>query len=139
MKDITIEEAVEQVKERIEALKRHIKNYEESKCETGIYNQLKIEATALKKVLNELEKYKELYISALGHSLNNSIKQNNKHNNDLEALNEGWKIELEKKDKIIDAMAKEWFELDTLFMIRGKNIHSAEELKQYFERKVIDE
>jgi hypothetical protein len=52
-------------------------------------------------VLNELETYKELYISTLGHSLNNSIKQNNKHNNDLEALNKGWKIELEKKDKII--------------------------------------
>lgn len=47
--------------------------------------------------------------------------------------------ELEKKDKIIDAMAKEWFELDTLFMIRGKNIHSKEQLKQYFEEEVKDE
>lgn len=47
--------------------------------------------------------------------------------------------ELEKKDKIINAMAEEWFELDSLFMIRGKNIHSEKELKQYFEKKVKDE
>ena len=55
MKDITTEEALNELKERLQTLKRHTKNYEQSKCETNIYNQLKKEATAIEKVLNELE------------------------------------------------------------------------------------
>lgn len=101
---------------------------------------------AMEELLNELEKYKELYIRTLGHSLNNSIKQNNKHNNDLGALNEGWKIELNKKDKIIDAMAKF---IDTelssehLTRVLKKEVLPLktyqEDIKQYFEKEVKDE
>jgi len=58
-----------------------------------------------------------------------------KNNNNFKAIEKVLNV-LEKKDKLINAMAKEWFELDELFMIRGKNIHSVDDLKKYFKRKV---
>ena len=54
----------------------------------------------------EIEKYKKLLADNLARELNNSIKAKEKANTDLEFLNLGWKIELEKKDKMIDLMAE---------------------------------
>ena len=43
-------------------------------------------------------------------------------------LNEGWKVELEKKDKIIDKMAD-------LIRKRHENWISREEVKEYFKKE----
>ena len=55
----------------------------------------------------EIEKYKKLLADNLAKNLNDSIKAKEKANTDLEFLNLGWKIELEKKDKMIDLRNKE--------------------------------
>ena len=60
----------------------------------------------LKEKDTEIEKYKNLLASNLAKNLNDSIKAKEKANTDLEFLNLGWKTELEKKNKIIDLMAK---------------------------------
>ena len=51
--------------------------------------------------------------------------------------NKKLKIELEKKDKIIDLMAKWLYEDDTSFGYgRLKEVNTSEKIKQYFERKL---
>lgn len=66
-----------------------------------------------------------------------------KINEDLEALNKGWQIELEKKEKVIDLMARcidTELSSERLGIILNKNVSPLksykEEVKQYFERKV---
>ena len=119
MKDITTEEALNILKT--------------ISTDNFCMEQIKIKQ-AIEKVLNELETLQNGLNTAVEHQTE-LIRENTNFRYQL--FNN--KKELEKKDRIIDAMTKEWFELDTLFMIRGKNIHSAEELKQYFERKEEDE
>ena len=60
----------------------------------------------------EKEKYKRMLAEIHAQSFNNSIAEKKKHEEQLEALNEGWKIELEKKDNIIDEMARFIADLD---------------------------
>jgi len=56
----------------------------------------KIDKTVIETVLNQLEQYKKLYVQASAQMLNNSIINNKVTNEQLEALNEGWKLENEK-------------------------------------------
>ena len=63
--------------------------------------------TKLEKKDKKIEEYKMLLAKMHGQFLNSDIKSNKKYREDLEALNEGWKLELEKKDKIIDLMSEE--------------------------------
>lgn len=67
------------------------------------------ESIAIETVLNmlkekdaEIEKYKKLLADNLAKELNNSIKAKEKADTDLDDLDKGWKVELEKKDKMID-------------------------------------
>ena len=50
----------------------------------------------------EIEKYKKLLVDNLAKELNNSIKAKEKANTDLEDLNEGWKLELKKKEEELE-------------------------------------
>ena len=52
------------------------------------------------------------------------MKESAKSKEDLEMLNKGWQIELEKKDKIIDLLAKAF---------KQDDVRTVEEIKQYFE------
>lgn len=54
----------------------------------------------------EIEKYKKLLADNLARNLNDSIKAKEKADTDLDDLDKGWKVELEKKDKMIDLMAE---------------------------------
>ena len=49
----------------------------------------------------KIKEYAELLIKVNVQNLNNSIEQRKESNEQLEALHEGWKIELEKKDNRI--------------------------------------
>lgn len=93
----------------------------------GITNQKAIETVLnmLKEKDTEIEKYKNLLASNLAKNLNDSIKAKEKANTDLEFLNLGWKIELEKKDKIIDLI------LDKLN--QGRNVFENSEIKEIVE------
>ena len=92
----------------------------------------------------EIEKYKKLLADNLARELNNSIKAKEKADTDLEYLNIGWQLELEKKDKMIDLMAEEIKKRATcplddynydLDCENKCNNNTKECWKQYFERK----
>lgn len=113
----------------------------------------------------EIEKYKKLLADNLARELNNSIKAKEKADTDLDDLNKGWQVELEKykqlynkalddavitahdnmkKDKMIDLMAEEMKKRATcplddynydLDCENKCNNNTKECWKQYFERK----
>ena len=113
----------------------------------------------------EIEKYKKLLADNLARNLNDSIKAKEKADTDLDDLNKGWQVELEKykqlynkalddavitahdnmkKDKMIDLMAYSltdyvmYYEYDKCrspLMIKDKS----EELKEYYERKATND
>ncbi len=85
----------------------------------------------------EIEKYKKLLADNLAKNLNDSIKAKEKANTDLEFLNLGWKIELEKKDKMIDLMAEE-LQKHIFVLYDGDTITSKKGIIQHYERKVED-
>lgn len=96
----------------------------------------------------EIEKYKKLLADNLAKNLNDSIKAKEKADTDLDDLDKGWKVELEKKDKMIDLMAEEMKKRATcplddynydLDCENKCNNNTKECWKQYFERKVEDE
>lgn len=98
----------------------------------------------------EIEKYKKLLADNLAREINNSIKAKEKADTDLDDLDKGWKVELEKKDKMIDLMAEYISDLDIDEDICKKQsdnncddinreVECKECIKQYFERKVENE
>lgn len=121
------------------------------------------ESIAIETVLNmlkekdaEIEKYKKLLADNLAKELNNSIKAKEKADTDLNDLDKGWKVELEKKDKMIDLIIDFFYKLTQ--ESPGTTIHYLEKngfdtskcnncspgndcrkcFKQYFERKAKD-
>ena len=97
----------------------------------------------------EIEKYKKLLADNLAKCVNDHIKAKHKADTDLEYLNIGWQLELEKKDKMIDLMAEYISDLDIDEDICKKQsdnncddinreVECKECIKQYFERKVKD-
>lgn len=98
----------------------------------------------------EIEKYKKLLADNLARNLNDSIKAKEKADTDIDDLNKGWQVELEKKDKMIDLMAEYISDLDIDEDICKKQsdnncddinreVECKECIKQYFERKAEDE
>lgn len=92
----------------------------------------------LKEKDEEIEKYKKLLADNLARELNNSIKAKEKADTDLDDLDKGWKVELEKKDKMIDLILDK-FKEGTEYYYSEFDYMTKEDLKQYFERKVEDD
>lgn len=86
----------------------------------------------------EIEKYKKLLADNLAKNLNDSIKAKEKADTDLDDLDKGWKVELEKKDKMIDLILDK-FKEGTEYYYSEFDYMTKEDLKQYFERKVEDD
>ena len=90
----------------------------------------------------EIEKYKKLLADNLAKNLNDSIKAKEKADTDLDDLNKGWQVELEKKDKMIDLMSEKIHQLgsdyDDFCIDTVWNEDCDEDckncIKQYFER-----
>ena len=92
----------------------------------------------------EIEKFKQVLARNIARNVTSSMKESAKSKEDLEMLNAGWQIELEKKDKIIDLMAEyiargdieedicieKLDECDSIALGECENC-----IKQYFERK----
>lgn len=135
------------IKEQDKAIERCNKLIEtEHSNWIGITNQKAIETVLnmLKEKEAEIEKYKKLLADNLAKYLNDSIKAKEKADTDLDDLHKGWKVELEKKDKMIDLMAYSltdyvmYYEYDKCrspLMIKDKS----EELKEYYERKATND
>ena len=90
----------------------------------------------------EIEKYKKLLADNLARNLNDSIKAKEKADTDLDDLDKGWKVELEKKDKMIDLMAVEIGDISNNSYCNSTKECNDEAckncIKEYFERKVED-
>lgn len=117
---------------------------------TKTKESIKTVLNMLKEKEAEIEKYKKLLADNLAKELNNSIKAKEKADTDLDDLDKGWKVELEKKDKMIDLMAEYISDLDIDEDICKKQsdnncddinreVECKECIKQYFERKVENE
>ena len=123
------------IKEEVCQIKMRFDHEESEKMKT-ILNMLK-EKDA------EIEKYKKLLADNLVKGLNDSIKAKEKADTDLDDLDKGWKVELEKKDKMIDLMAERinWLcKTNGILLDKEHGINFNEkDIKQYFERKVEDE
>src|SRR5699024_4375967 len=91
------EEAIGYLKESVLIYKNTIPKISES-IET-VLNMLK-EKDA------EIEKLEQTLAGNIARNVTSSMKESAKSKEDLEMLNAGWQIELEKKDKIIDLLAK---------------------------------
>ena len=118
-------------KEQDKAIKRCNKLIEtEHSNWIGITNQKAIETVLnmLKEKEAEIEKYKNLLASNLAKNLNDSIKAKHKADTDLEDLNEGWKLELKKKEEELE-MYKE------LKDIANAKVTDLLKLKQYDDLK----
>lgn len=88
----------------------------------------------------EIEKFKQVLARNIARNVTSSMKESAKSKEDLEMLNAGWQIELEKKDKIIDLMAEEINETDRVYtdyceMKIECDRNCKDCIKQYFERK----
>ena len=154
------------LKEAVETLENKVFNYRLNK-EMGIVDKMteqgRKEGEALETILAELEK-KDLKISALQMEREYDVKmidevkgeavklykELGKKNilidtmqaeferlEDLEDNTDMLKMELEKKNKIIDLMAKWLYEDDTSFGYgKLKEVNTQEKIKEYFIRKV---
>ena len=136
------------IKEQDKAIERCNKLIEtEHSNWIGITNQKAIETVLnmLKEKDAEIEKHKKLLADNLAKCVNDHIKAKHKADTDLEYLNIGWQLELEKKDKMIDLMAEYISDLDIDEDICKKQsdnncddinreVECKECIKQYFER-----
>ena len=132
--------------ERLKYLKDDIRRNKIKACdlisEEGKYNlvdDIETVLNMLKEKDAEIEKLKQALARNIAKNFTSIMKESAKSKEDLEMLNAGWQIELEKKDKIIDLMAEYLDGDDTslanyLYKKNGKC--NKEMIKQYFEREV---
>lgn len=88
---------------------------------------------------SEIERLEQTLARNIARNVTSSMKESAKSKEDLEMLNAGWQIELEKKDKIIDEMIGSFIDLGFGFEYCNNDdrcINDCDKcIKQYFERK----
>ena len=136
-------------REAIEIVEGIVKSYIEAD-ECGLSNNdFKHEIRALQTVLNmlkekdaEIEKLEQTLARNIARNVTSSMKESAKSKEDLEMLNAGWQIELEKKDKIIYEMIDAFIDLGFGFEYCNNDdrcINDCDKcIKQYFERKATN-
>lgn len=125
------EEAIGYLKESVLIYKNTIPKISES-IET-VLNMLK-EKDA------EIEKLEQTLAGNIARNVTSSMKESAKSKEDLEMLNAGWQIELEKKDKQIKFMANfindnTPYTKDTKELENEEGIRTLDFTVKYFERK----
>ena len=119
------QEAIERCKSIVRVNKDFLKgnkqtiNQEEIDCIETVLNMLKEKD-------KEIEELKQALARNIAKNFTSSMKESAKSKEDLEMLNRGWQIELERKDKIIDLIARAF---------KQDDVRTVEEIKKYFERK----
>ena len=79
----------------------------------------------------------ELRIKGISSNLNNNIKQKQKEDEQLWALNEGWKIELENKNKEIEEL-KEKYDKDTHTLQNQLDLTNSDKINNYISKAKIE-
>ena len=108
-----------------------------------LYKKIELLEDILKEKDKEIEELKKSLARNIAKNFTSSMKESAKSKEDLEMLNAGWQIELEKKDKIIDLMAEriEWLCKSNGILLDKEHDENftQQDIKQYFERKVKNE
>lgn len=112
-----------------------IRKFKKEGIENFVVTRQEIIETVLKALEQKDKEIAELRIKQISSNLNNSIKQKQKEDEQLQALNEGWKIELEKKDKEIPEL-KEKYDKDTHILQNQLDLANADRIEK---DKIINE
>ena len=103
---------------------------------------LRKESYMLETVLNmlkekdkEIEELKQALARNIAKNFTSSMKESAKSKEDLEMLNKGWQIELEKKDKQINLIINAVYKRFKAELLLEYGFENEEQFKQYFERK----
>ena len=105
---------IEEAKEKLKILKDFKNTYYGTQWFKVEVCLEKADIEAIETVLNELERYKMLHLKSVASRVANDLKTSEKHKEDLEMLYAGCKAEIEKKDKVIDEMAKSLYDYANL-------------------------
>lgn len=125
------EEPKKNILNLIEIIEKQQKEYKELKEIEAEYKKTNSELfknNVELRIENERLKYER--IKHISSNLNNSIKQKQKEDEQLNALNEGWKIELENKNKEIKEL-KEKYDKDTHTLQNQLDIANADKINNY--------
>ena len=83
----------------------------------------------------EIEELKQTLARNIAKNFTSSMKESAKSKEDLEMLNKGWQIELEKKDKQINLIINAVYKRFKAELLLEYGFENEEQFKQYFERK----
>ena len=89
----------------------------------------------LKEKDKEIEELKQALARNIAKNFTSSMKESAKSKEDLEMLNKGWQIELEKKDKQINLIINAVYKRFKAELLLEYGFENEEQFKQYFERK----
>ena len=126
-------------KEEEKAIER-LNNYKEHilKCgnkKSKHFKSVVIVLNMLKEKDAEIEKLKQALARNIAKNFTSSMKESEKSKEDLEMLNRGWQIELEKKDKQINLIINAVYKRFKAELLLEYGFENEEQFKQYFERK----
>ena len=135
------QEAIEHIEKRIK-----ICNENADICDDNDFDEeatyLREESYMLETVLNmlkekdkEITDFKQALARNIAKNFTSSMKESEKSKEDLEMLNRGWQIELEKKDKQINLIINAVYKRFKAELLLEYGFENEEQFKQYFERK----
>lgn len=115
----------------------------ENKTKSELILFIKELQNILKEKDSEIEKLKQALARNIAKNFTSSMKESAKSKEDLEILNKGWQIELERKDRQINFMANfindnTPYTKDTKELENEEGIRTASFTTKYFERKARD-
>ena len=124
--------------EAIENLTDLLKQRNEKQVQITTYDlfgNIETVLNMLKEKDKEIEELKQALARNIAKNFTSSMKESAKSKEDLEMLNKGWQIELEKKDKQINLIINAVYKRFKAELLLEYGFENEEQFKQYFERK----
>ena len=122
--------------ETIERLNKKLDATEDDEITINLlYQKIDLLEDMLKEKDSEIERLEQTLAKNIARNITDSMKESAKSKEDLEMLNAGWQIELEKKDKIIDLIINAVYKRFKAELLLEYGFENEEQFKQYFERK----
>ena len=100
-----------------------------------LFENIETVLNMLKEKDKEIEELKQALARNIAKNFTSSMKESAKSKEDLEMLNKGWQIELEKKDKQINLIINAVYKRFKAELLLEYGFENEEQFKQYFERK----